>query len=200
MMTQVKSTILEHSISTPDVIARLGETDQLFLTAPTPMLAIERAQLRLILVSRSNNQSEQLYFLGEAAVILELADADVEQQDMHVLLAAQLAAVYLQFNQITPHKRYLTVVGQILRSHSNTEHPTIFLGLARMDAAQHKVALTKHWLRRWLSVLDTDVDSPVLSIYDEFKHYLTEDWFLQVMIDAKNLPLRVPNPLTSVHS
>jgi hypothetical protein len=200
MMTQAKLMIPAQSMPTADVIARVGETDQLFLTAPTPMLAIERAQLRLMLVSMSNNPSEQLYFLGEAAVILELADVEAEDQATHVLLAAQLAAVYLQFNQITPQQRYLTVVGQILRSHSNAEHPAIFLGLARLDAAQHKAALTKHWLGRWLNVVDAEVDSPALSTYAEFKEYLSEGWFQQVMIDAQNRQLRVPNPLTSVHS
>jgi hypothetical protein len=200
MMTEVKVMPQAKSMSTPDLIARIGETDQLFLTAPSAMLAIERAQLRLLLISMSNNQSEQLYFLGEAAVILELADTEAEDQVTHVLLAAQLAAVYLTFNQITPQQRYLTVVGQILRSHSNAEHPSIFLGLARLDAAQHKVALTQHWLGRWLNVLDAEVDSPALSTYAEFKDYLSEDWFQQVMTDAQNPQRRVANPLTSVHS
>ncbi len=198
-MTQAKAVNAE-TMTISELIARVGETDQLFLTEPTPMLAIERAQLRLQLVAKSNNQSEQLYFLGEAAVILELADAEAEDQATHVLLAAQLAAVYLQFNQVTPQKRYLTVVGQILRPHSNAEHPAIFLGLARMDAAQHKQALTKHWLGRWLKVLTTEADSDALNTYPEFSEYLSDEWFQQIVLNAQNPQRAIPNPITSVHS
>lgn len=183
-----------------DIVARVGETDQLFLTEPTPMLAIERAQLRLMLVSLSHNQSEQLYFLGEAAVILELADVEAEDQATHVLLAAHLAAVYLKFHHLTPQQRYLTVVGQILRAHSNAEYSPIFLGLARMDAAQGKTALSKHWLTRWLKVFNPKVDSSSLDEYPEFKEYLSEDWFQQFMVDAKNPQRLIADPTTSVHS
>jgi hypothetical protein len=109
-MTKNQISTKVYIMTTAEVIARLGETDQIFLIAPTPILAIERAQLRLMLVSRSNNQSEQLHFLGQAAVILELAAVEAEDQVTHVLLAAQLATVYLKFNQITPQQRYLTVV------------------------------------------------------------------------------------------
>ncbi len=193
------------TMTVSEIIARVGETDQMFLTDPTPMLALERAQLRQMLVALSNNQSEQLYFLGEAAVILELADAEVEDQATHVLLAAQLAAVYLQFNQITPQQRYLTVVGQILRAHSNSDYAPIFLGLARMDAAQDKASLTKHWLTRWLKVFNPEVDSPLISVYPEFNHYLTDEWFQQLLIAAQNpesklLHPAMPHPTTSVHS
>ncbi|HEY4714249.1 MAG TPA: hypothetical protein VIH30_08440, partial [Aquirhabdus sp.] len=62
-MTTAMTTV-NTAMTVSEIIARVGETDQLFLTAPTPMLAIERAQLRLMLVSLSHNQSEQLYFLG----------------------------------------------------------------------------------------------------------------------------------------
>lgn len=193
-------TTAQATMTVSELIARVGETDQIFLTAPTPLLALERAQLRQMLVALSHNQSEQLYFLGEAAVILELADAEAEDQATHVLLAAQLASVYLQFHQVTPQQRYLTVVGQILRSHSNAEYSPIFLGLARMDAAQGKTALTKHWLTRWLKVFDADVDSPFLAVYSEFKDYLSEDWFQQFIMDAQNPQQPIPHPVTSVHS
>lgn len=194
-MTQVKSTM-----TVSEIITRVGETDQIFLTAPTPILAIERAQLRLMLVAISNNQSEQLHFLGEAAVILELANTEVEDQKTSELIAVQLANVYLQFNQVTPQKRYLIVTGQILRPHSNAENSDIFLGLARMDAAQGKVALTKHWLARWLKVFNPEVDFPDLSHFAEFKSYLLDDWFQQIIQDAKSSLRRIPNPITSVHS
>lgn len=198
-MTTLKPTV-SSEMTVSEIIARVGETDQIFLTEPTPMLALERAQLRQMLVSLSNNQTEQLYFLGEAAVILELANSETEDQATHVLLAAQLASVYLQFHQITPQQRYLTVVGQVLRSHSNTDYAPIFLGLARMDAAQEKAALTKHWLTRWLKVFNAEVDSPLISAYPEFKNYLSDEWFQQVVTAAQNPQQAIPHPTTSVHS
>ncbi len=192
------------AMSIAEVVALVGETDQIFLTAPTPQLAIRRAQLRLVLVDLSQHQSEQLYFLGEAAVILELATTEVEDQATHVLLAAQLATVYLQLNQVTPQQRYLTVAGQILRSHSNSESPAIFLALARMDAAQHQVALMKHWLKRWLKVVnqesDSDSDVGALLTSPEFRDYQSEVWFKQCVVDAQNPLRRLPDPITSVHS
>jgi hypothetical protein len=69
-----------------------------------------------------------------------------------------------------------------------------------MEAAQHKIALTKHWLGRWIKVLDAQTDSSQLSEYSEFKDYLTEDWFEQIITHAQNQQQRVPNPLTHVHS
>jgi hypothetical protein len=193
------------AMSIAEVVAQVGETDQIFLSAPTPQLAIRRAQLRLQLVAMSQHQSEQLYFLGEAAVILEIANSEVEDQATHVLLAAQLAAVYLQFNQVTPQQRYLTVAGQILRPHSNSACPAIFLALARMDAAQHQVALLKHWLRRWLKVANqqSDIDSfdiEALRSAPEFKDYQSEIWFKQCVVEAENLLRLLLDPITSVHS
>lgn len=198
-MTTLKPTV-SSEMTVSEIIARVGETDQIFLTEPTPMLALERAQLRQMLVSLSNNQTEQLYFLGEAAVILELANSETEDQATHVLLAAQLASVYLQFHQVTPQQRYLTVVGQVLRSHSNADHSPIFLGLARMDAAQGKIALTKHWLGRWLKVFNAEMDSSSIEVYPEFKDYLAEEWFQQIILAAQNPQQSILHPVTSVHS
>ncbi len=188
------------AMSIAEVVALVGETDQIFLTAPTPLLAIRRAQLRLELVAMSQHQSEQLYFLGEAAVILELATTEVEDQATHVLLAAQLAAVYLKFNQVTPQQRYLTVAGQILRPHSNSTCPAIFLCLARMDAAQHQVALMRHWLTRWLRIANQESDTHALKTSPEFTDYQSEGWFKQCVVDAQHPQRLRRDPITSVHS
>ena len=61
------------STETQQVIARIGETDQLFLSNNTPELALERADLRLQLVVLSHIRQEQLHFLQEAIVLLEQA-------------------------------------------------------------------------------------------------------------------------------
>ena len=190
--------------SVSQLIARVGETDQLFLTQPTPTLAIERAYLRLELVKLSNSKNEQLHFLSEAAVILELAGAEIEDQETSVLLSAQLAAVYLQFHLVTHEARYLVVAGQILRPHSNAEYHSIFLQLARLDAALNKTALTKHWLTRWLQVLKRMDSKPVfegLEQYPEFAEIRHELWFEQISRDADaSVAQSIPNPITAVHS
>jgi hypothetical protein len=44
------------------LISQIGETDQLFLTEPTPELAKRRALLRLQLSHHSHQKNEQLYW------------------------------------------------------------------------------------------------------------------------------------------
>ena len=48
--------------NTKQIIERIGETDQLYLTNNTPELALERADLRLQLVVFSNSRQEQIHF------------------------------------------------------------------------------------------------------------------------------------------
>lgn len=190
-------------MSVSQLIARVGETDQLFLTAPTPELAIERAHLRLALVQISHSKTEQLHFLGEAAVILELATAEVTEQAIHERLAAQLAAVYLQFYQLGHESKYLVVAGQILRPHSNAAFPEIFLQLARLDAARQKTALTQHWLKRWLQVLahrPSYMPHFLLEHCPEFSAVRHEIWFQEASRAAQLLTHVLPTPASAMHS
>jgi hypothetical protein len=138
--------------SVHDLVARLGETDQLFLTAPTVALAQERAHLRQQLTLYSVQKTEQLYLLGEAAVLLETTLTELTDAPTHAKVSGQLAAVYLQFYQLTLEKKYLTIVGQILRPLSGSAEPAVLLGLARLDAARQKPALTRHWLGRLVTL------------------------------------------------
>jgi hypothetical protein len=158
------------------LIARLGETDQLFLTAPTVQLAQERADLRQQLARYSVQTGEQLYLLGEAAVLLETTLVELDDVPTHAQVSGQLAGVYLQFYQLTQEQKYLTIVGQILRPLSGSLCPAVLLGLARLDAARHKPALTRHWLGRLLALPDTYwtevVDAP------EFAGWVNEPWFI----------------------
>ena len=72
------------------VIARLGETDQLFLSNNTPELALERADLRLQLVTISHLRQEQLHFLQEAIVLLEQARIEYEEMPLNLYLNLSL--------------------------------------------------------------------------------------------------------------
>ena len=51
------------SIETKAIVSRIGETDQLYLTENTPELALERAELRMQLVTLSRVRQEQIHFL-----------------------------------------------------------------------------------------------------------------------------------------
>ena len=53
------------SNETKQVIARIGETDQLYLNGNTPELALERAELRLQLVLLSHVRQEQFFFFKQ---------------------------------------------------------------------------------------------------------------------------------------
>jgi|GEM_PF-2786489 len=195
------------------LVARLGETDQQFLSDPTPQLAIERAEIRMALAHYSHRQGEQLHFLNEAAVILELAAVEVEDRPTHLALSIQLSLVYLQHFEVTQELRYLIVTGQILRTQTSLMHPMVFLGLARADAGQQKLALTRHWLEQWQKSLGDAVRSQVLSYeqlqqqiaglprYAEFSLVLHEAWF-QDIVTAAGLTLAecLPTPASPVHS
>jgi hypothetical protein len=191
-------------MSVSQLIARVGETDQLFLTQPSPELAIERAHLRLAMVQISHSKTEQLHFLGEAAVILELAAVEVTEQAIHERLSAQLAAVYLQFHHLSRESRYLVVAGQILRPHSSAAFPEVYLQLARIDAARRKPALTKHWLTRWLKALtQTPTHMPhfVLEACPEFADILHEAWFVDINRASLALIQHARlNPASPIHS
>ena len=51
------------SVNTTNIISRIGETDQLYLTNNSPELALERGDLRLELATISHSKQEQIHFL-----------------------------------------------------------------------------------------------------------------------------------------
>ena len=61
------------------IIQRIGETDQLYLQGNSPELSLERAELRLQLVTLSQMRQEQIHFLQEAVVLLEQSRIDAEE-------------------------------------------------------------------------------------------------------------------------
>ncbi len=201
----------EHHIQT--LVARLGETDQQFLSDPTPHLALARAEVRMALVRFSSRKDEQLYLLNEAAVIVELALTEVDERDLHEQLSIQLASVYLQHYEVTRETRYLVVTGQILRVHTTHAHPSVYMGLARADAGQGKPALTRHWLTLWLQALQPSVQADRLPAtvlhgqlsgltrHAEFASLLHEAWFTEIINQAGQVLVEcLPTPASPVHS
>lgn len=164
------------------LINQIGETDQQFLTAPTPELAERRATLRLQLAHYSHQKNEQVYFLTEAAALLELALMELEDLNAltHTRLSTCLAQIYLAFYQITHEERYLTICNQILKPLAHLNTAEILLNLARTSAAANHPALTKHWLSKLMKHHAQEVMTELLDEllqYPEFKSFKHEDWF-----------------------
>lgn len=136
--------------STRQLIERLGATDQLAQQDQSIGLAAERAALRQQLAALSAHKTEQLYLLGEAAVLLENAVLLADQPHMHLQLSAQLADLYLQFFMVSPEQRYLIIAGQILKPLSHSDHLPIGWQLLRLHALSNQPALTQYWLKKLL--------------------------------------------------
>ena len=136
--------------STQQLIERLGATDQLAQQDQSISLAAERATLRQQLAALSHHKTEQLYLLGEAAVLLENAVMAAEEQLIHLQLSAQLADLYLQFFKVTQEQRYLMVAGQILKPLSHSNHLSISWQLLRLHALGNQPALIQYWLKKLL--------------------------------------------------
>lgn len=166
------------STSTRQLIERLGATDQLAQQDQSTELARERAELRQRLAAVSSQKTEQLYLLGEAAVLLENALLTADEQATHVQLSAQLADLYLQFFAVTHERRYLLIVGQILKPLSQSDYPPIGWHLLRLHALGQQPALTQHWLKKLLkSGLFTWQQLAELPELDTMR---TLDWFIEL--------------------
>ena len=166
------------STSTRQLIERLGATDQLAQQDQSIALVRERAELRQRLAAVSSQKTEQLYLLGEAAVLLENALLTADEQATHVQLSAQLADLYLQFFAVTHERRYLLIVGQILKPLSQSDYPPIGWHLLRLHALGQQPALTQHWLKKLLkSGLFTWQH---LAELPELNPMRTQDWFSQL--------------------
>ena len=165
------------SNETKQVIARIGETDQLYLNGNTPELALERAELRLQLVLLSHVRQEQLHFLQEAIVLLEQARIEYEEMplSLYLNLSLCLAKAYMIYFELTKEQRFALITQQILKPLAYTESLEIYLFLAYASAAKQEQALTRHWLTKYLSCLDHDL--ALLHAHPAFTQARQQDWF-----------------------
>ena len=169
------------SEDTKKIIERVGETDQLYLTANTPDLALERADLRLQLVLFSSLRQEQIYFLQEAIVILEQARIEYEEIPMRVYLdlSIQLAKAYMLYFEITHEAHFALITQQILKPLSPHQHSEIYFLLAYASHAKNEKALTQHWLTKYSK--STDFDLELLQTHASFKALKKETWFINLL-------------------
>ncbi|MFW2162892.1 hypothetical protein ACG93T_16205 [Acinetobacter beijerinckii] len=172
------------SNQTKQVIARIGETDQLFIESNSPELALERADLRLQLVVLSHLRQEQLHFLQEAIVLLEQARVEYEEMplSLYLNLSLCLAKAYMIYFELTKEQRFALITQQILKPLAYTEHLEIYFFLAYASAAKQEQALTRHWLTKYLSCLDHDLE--LLHAHPAFNQARQQEWF-KILIKNK---------------
>lgn len=167
--------------NTKQIISRIGETDQLYLSGNTPELALERGDLRLQLVQKSNSKQEQIHFLQEAIVLLETARIEYEEMSMSVYinLSLQLAKAYMIYFELTKESRYALITQQILKPMTQHEHADIYFMLAYASVSKSDFALTRHWLNKYVKTNDFDLG--LLRQHSAFKAVANEAWFNQLI-------------------
>lgn len=167
--------------NTQQIIARIGETDQMYVQENTPDLALERADLRLQLVVRSHLRQEQIHFLQEAIVLLETARVEFEEMPMRLYLnlSLHLAKAYMIYFEISHEKRYALITQQILKPLSQHENGDIYFFLAYASASKEEFAMTRHWLSKY--VKSAEVDVALLQEHSAFKHARQQPWFNELI-------------------
>ncbi len=163
--------------TTQQIIQRIGETDQLYLQGNHPELAIERAELRLELVTLSHLRQEQIHFLQEAIVILEQARIEFDEisKALFIDLSLHLAKTYMVYFEITREKRFAIITDQILKPYVSDEFGDIYFFLAYSAISKEEKALARHWLNKYSKTQAFDV--VLLSEHHAFHSLHDQDWF-----------------------
>ncbi|MFC2997128.1 hypothetical protein ACFODO_18105 [Acinetobacter sichuanensis] len=169
------------SENTKQIIARIGETDQLYLQENTPELALERGDLRLQLVVQSNSKQEQAHFLQEAIVLFETARVEYEEMPLplYVKLSLHLAKAYMIYFEISKEPRYALITQQILKSMTQYENGDIYFMLAYASISKNDLALTRHWLKKYLKTAEFDLE--LLQEHPAFNAVRKTDWFTDII-------------------
>ena len=167
--------------NTKHIVARIGETDQLYLENNTPELALERAQLRFELVKFSQVRQEQIHFLQEGIVLLEQARIEYEEipMSLYLDLSLALAQAYMQYYDITKEKHLTLIAQQILKPLTSHNRGNILLSLAHTCAEKKELALTRHWLTKYSKTPVYDLE--ILMQHAAFKTFKDEKWFNQLV-------------------
>jgi hypothetical protein len=162
------------------IIHRIGETDQLFLQKNTPDLALERAELRLELVTMSSLRQEQIHFLQEAIVILECGRIDFEeiQMRLYINLSLLLAKAYMMYFEITQDEKFAIICQQVLKPLASSNHADIFFFMAYASVSRKEFALTRHWLGKYFKTQDYDLD--LVRQHSAFAKLHQLDWFIEL--------------------
>lgn len=163
------------------IIQRIGETDQLYLQGNSPELSLERAELRLQLVTLSQMRQEQIHFLQEAVVLLEQSRIDAEEMplSMYINLSLHLAKAYMLYFEITREVRFALIVQQILKPMKRDDYGDIYFFLAYASAAKNELSLTRHWLTKYSKTQAFDLK--LIREHATFRPFHQELWFTQLI-------------------
>jgi len=163
------------------IIQRIGETDQIYLNGNTPELALERADLRLQLVTLSQFRQEQIHFLQEAIVILERARIEFDEMpvEMYLKLSLHLAKAYMIYYEISKDQKFAIITQQILKPITTDLNGEVYFFLAYASAVKNEHSLTRHWLGKYLKTKEFDFD--LFNIHPAFDQYRKLDWFLNLL-------------------
>lgn len=164
-----------------EIVARLGETDQLYLQENSAELALERGALRLSLVHLSKNKQEQLYFLHEAIAILEQARLEFEEitPAMYMEFSLKLAQAYMVYFELTQETKFALITQQILKPLAHLNQSQVFFFLAYACACKQENALLRHWLNKYARTKDFQTDQ--IKHHHAFEHLHHEAWFQQLI-------------------
>lgn len=167
--------------NTKQIISRIGETDQLYLSNNTPELALERGDLRLQLVTLSNSKQEQVHFLQEAIVLLETARIEYDEipMSLYIKLSLHLAKAYMIYFELTKEARYALITQQILKPMTQHENGDIYFMLAYASVSKKDFALTRHWLSKY--VKSDEFDLELYQQHPAFNTVRNEAWFTQLI-------------------
>ena len=168
-------------LTTKQIIERLGETDQLYLKGNTPELTLERADLRLQLVTLSELRQEQRHFLQEAIVLLEQGRVEFEEMPlrMYINLSLHLAKAYMMFFELTKEQHFALITQQILKPMASYEHGDIYFFLAYAAASKKEPSLTRHWLKKYSATQAFDLE--LLRQHPAFEAFHQDAWFSQML-------------------
>lgn len=166
---------------TKQIIQRIGETDQISLQEKTPELQLERADLRLQLVSMSKSHQEQIHFLQEAIVILEQARIEFEEmpERLYVDLTLHLAKSYMVYFEITHETRFATIAQQILKPITSDVYGDIYFFLAYASASKEEKSLSRHWLTKYSKTSAFNLE--LVKTHFAFHKFASELWFNQLI-------------------
>lgn len=168
-------------LNSKQLVQRIGETDQLFLQGNSPELALERADLRLQLVTLSQVRQEQTHFLQEAIVLLEQSRVDFEEMplELYTNLSLHLAKAYMIYFELTKEHRYATITQQILKPMVHAEHADIYFFLAYASISKQEPAMTRHWLTKYSKMPNFDLE--LLQQHPSFKEVRQAEWFIKLL-------------------
>lgn len=133
-----------------DLIAQIGQTDQLFLHNNTPELALQRGQLRLELLTLSQQHGEKIYFLQQAIGILEQARLYFHDmpQTLFIELSIVLTQSYIIYFQLTQQQPFLLIAQQIIKPLSHHQQLKIYQLLREIAQLQQQPAMEKYWQQK----------------------------------------------------